>query len=753
MPAASHHRLITLGRLTLLDPVGNEDRELGTRKRKLALLTVLAVSGRSWTRDALVDLFWGEQDEARARHSLSDTLSHLRRVLGPDAISQRRTEVALAEDIALGVDVLELQDAARQQRWVDVVTLYGGPFLDGLHVGGSPRLEQWMDGERRRLDALFATAARAQCEVLLRAGEYDACAELASRWLRVAPTSPHAALFRLRALAAPGTPEGDQQALDEHAAIARQLESEYAARPDRVVMALVEEISTRVRARQVDPMPVVVSSASAEAEAVPAVVAVAPTLPVADAPVGIVAPRASRRWPWFLVLGGAAAAAFAWTQSSRGPEASNQAAPVILTASPAARALYEQGVMAYDRDGNRDEAIRLLDSAIAIDSTFAQAYRRLGQIYDNGVDGRSRSVEMLTLAARHAAQLPETERLVTLGAYHRTVTGNFARAASSYRALLEIAPNDARAWSSLGTVYDHLGDRRRAVEAYERSIAINPRQALTWMNLADGRYTLGDSAGAWRTLDSMALAFPGHPGLFMRTASLAHAEDKRELAEGQLRALITSAGDDGYQRAVGEMLLAKAWWSWGRLDEGDAARMRGVRLERARGAREAALVGELDLAMAAVWLRGDSTLARKRIADALRTTPLASLRVEDRPYLDASIALASSGQPAPASALLDEYLLRSDSLTRRRDATREHHARGMIAMASHQWPIAIAEFRMVSDALCPICGMPELALVYEQAGLRDSALAVVRRYRTTPSQRRLDMTAAFHSTGMRARWP
>src|SRR5687768_2403167 len=82
MSTAARSRLVTLGRLALVDAAGRDDESLRKRKRKLAVLVVLALERRPVSRDTLVDMFWGEQEEERARHSLSDALSHLRRVLG-----------------------------------------------------------------------------------------------------------------------------------------------------------------------------------------------------------------------------------------------------------------------------------------------------------------------------------------------------------------------------------------------------------------------------------------------------------------------------------------------------------------------------------------------------------------------------------------------------------------------------------------------------------------------------------------------
>src|SRR4051794_39679412 len=95
-PFAPVHRLVTLGRLTLLAPSGGEEPSIGTRRRKLAVLAYLAIRARPVTRDHLATLFWGGKDDERARNSLSDALSHIRRVLGREAIVTRGEEVALA---------------------------------------------------------------------------------------------------------------------------------------------------------------------------------------------------------------------------------------------------------------------------------------------------------------------------------------------------------------------------------------------------------------------------------------------------------------------------------------------------------------------------------------------------------------------------------------------------------------------------------------------------------------------------------
>ncbi|HVX39157.1 MAG TPA: BTAD domain-containing putative transcriptional regulator [Gemmatimonadaceae bacterium] len=180
------HRLITLGRLALVDERGVED-PIGKRRRKLALLATLAMTRRPISRDTLVDLFWGEQPEDRARHSLSDALSHLRSVLGKDAIAARQAEVSLTPDAELDVDAIGLSAAAAAGDHEKVVALYQGAFLDAVYIADSPRFEQWVARERARIDRAFRDACAAVCRAAATEERWAHCAATAQRWLDADP--------------------------------------------------------------------------------------------------------------------------------------------------------------------------------------------------------------------------------------------------------------------------------------------------------------------------------------------------------------------------------------------------------------------------------------------------------------------------------------------------------------------------------------------------------------------------------------
>ena len=144
-------RLVTLGRLALLQPSGDELPLLG-HKQKLALLAVLALTPGSISREALMDMFWADEKDDRARrHSLSNALSFLRGIIGSDSIATHRAEVTLTPGF-VDVDAVELLDAAHAYDRERVAELNSGTFLNGVSVSGSERFERWVETQRQAIE-------------------------------------------------------------------------------------------------------------------------------------------------------------------------------------------------------------------------------------------------------------------------------------------------------------------------------------------------------------------------------------------------------------------------------------------------------------------------------------------------------------------------------------------------------------------------------------------------------------------------
>ncbi|HEY0997020.1 MAG TPA: BTAD domain-containing putative transcriptional regulator [Gemmatimonadaceae bacterium] len=244
----THFRLLTLGRLALAGAGGETDESLQKRRRKLAVLAWLALEARPRSRDAAVEMFWGEQEEARARHALSDAISHLRRVLGRSAIVADRAELSIARGAPLTVDACELLRASEAGDDARVIALHGGPFLDGVYVEGSASFEHWVTQQRARLEGCFVRACAARCAALAAGGAWGECAAVAGRWLDADPLSTEAALARLRAIAAPGSTDAALAAIAECERLEARLAREFEVKPAREVREYVDLLRAKARA-------------------------------------------------------------------------------------------------------------------------------------------------------------------------------------------------------------------------------------------------------------------------------------------------------------------------------------------------------------------------------------------------------------------------------------------------------------------------------------------------------------------------
>lgn len=732
MPAPAPFRLETLGRLRLLAPNGEEVPSLANRRHKLAVLAILAISRRSISRDRLADMFWGDREEARARHSLSDALSQIRGALGQSAITSRQSEVALSERAALRVDLLELADAASKGDSAQVVRLYGAPFLDGVHIDGSAEWEHWVLAQRQGAEQLFLRACRKESDRLELAGDWAALAGVSARWLVHDVLDVTAARRHLTAVARrlPSDPHASRAVSDAFEALVLRARAEHGVPIDAAVTAwrdrlLLELKPAHATGRAAPPPEIEAPSDSALPE---------PALP------SPLPPRDASRWRMALVAAGFLVALTVGFGPAR------RALLAGRSETPAARAqrLVDRALGGSAAQVSRNEAIALLEQALALDSTNATAYRTLALLWEGDGTKREQVSAALTNAVALADELPAHEREAILSSYHLLVTGDYVQAAEHQRAMLQLNSRDPDAWHDLGMTYQYLGDETRAAEAYRQALAFDPSSAATWSNLVDAVYATGDTAGAARTLDEMAMAIPGHPSVFSASARLLAASGKSRAAEQQARAYLAATATRPRSQGIGEMLLSRILWTQGRLAEGDAAVRRGIERQVEVGDAVMALRESLALAATAFWLRGDASRARRLAAEALERFPLERMAPGDRPYLELATVQALGGDLGGATRNLELYADSVPESIRRRTPGTEALARGTVAWRSGRLEEAVTFLQQSPSTDCPACGLPELARVYAAMGRPEAAAAANERFLAFPTLRRTDLLDALH---------
>lgn len=112
------------------------------REKPLLLLAYLCLEGPQ-PRRRLANLFW--PDAANPMNSLAQNLIRLRPLTGAVLEHGNRVEALIPSDTQA------FRDHCRAARPADALTLYTGPFLDGLNADLNPDLEEWLLDTRETL--------------------------------------------------------------------------------------------------------------------------------------------------------------------------------------------------------------------------------------------------------------------------------------------------------------------------------------------------------------------------------------------------------------------------------------------------------------------------------------------------------------------------------------------------------------------------------------------------------------------------
>lgn len=127
-------------------------------------------------------------------------------------------------------------------------------------------------------------------------------------------------------------------------------------------------------------------------------------------------------------------------------------------------------------------AQEVVEEALALDSTFAQAHRYLSILITNYGGSAAKKLAASAAAFRHREHLPFRDRLAIEANYHVNVSGDHTAATRAFRGLLEADPTDMGAAINLADQLMYSGDY---IEAAETLLAHEfPDQPVWVFNLA-----------------------------------------------------------------------------------------------------------------------------------------------------------------------------------------------------------------------------------------------------------------------------
>ena len=172
--------------------------EVGRRK-VVALLAYLAITGKSHSRDALATMLWPEMDQIRARAALRRTLHELKKALGGGWLKVNREAVRLDQRSGVWLDVAQFRSllatcqthghpesevcSGCQRLLAEAVTLYSDDFLAGFTLRSNPAFDEWQFFQTESLKRELASALERLVISHSAQGEFEQGITYGRRWL------------------------------------------------------------------------------------------------------------------------------------------------------------------------------------------------------------------------------------------------------------------------------------------------------------------------------------------------------------------------------------------------------------------------------------------------------------------------------------------------------------------------------------------------------------------------------------------
>jgi len=407
----------------------------------------------------------------------------------------------------------------------------------------------------------------------------------------------------------------------------------------------------------------------------------------------------------------------------------------VTTASLSALKKYVEGMYVIEALDDRVRGRAMLYEAVAIDSTFAMAWRRIAASYAADGSGRAAQMAAIEKAYRYRDRLSDNERLTTeAGYYSYGPSPDLDRTIAAYEALLERDSVSSPALNNGGIRYMRKRDFERAEELLRRAIAIPEPFGGSFGNLIQAQVAQGKFAAAETTAAAFRAALPSSSGHWQSKAVIATARGQIDSVESMSRATFENPKLTT-QRDFASMMLMQTSSIRGRVRE--AMRWAGE-TESILAARSATRMPELraslDSARIRAFFLGDAAGAREQVRRALAKIPMESLPPSERQWQYLLWIAEASGDAAAARAALQAIERDLPQMGVEQSAGALAEARAVALMAAGKPADAIPLFREAVRNFfsCDRCAMINLARAFDLAGQRDSAITYFQRFIDTP---------------------
>ncbi len=409
-----------------------------------------------------------------------------------------------------------------------------------------------------------------------------------------------------------------------------------------------------------------------------------------------------------------------------------QSSPVERVTTPSLAALrkYMEGIKADEQQGNAERAVQLYEEAIAIDSGFAMAWRKMAVVIGNNNLGRDRQLAAISAAWRFRDRLTEEERAITEGDYFtKGPEPDATKALAAYQQLLVRDSTNRTALNNAALVYANLLQFDKAEQMHRTATTIDSSFAGGFVNLVIALTDVGaPTASIDSVVEAMETRYPDNANTWEARA-WAHWASGETDSMAALAEQVRRSARTGRQANTALSALSGIAIFDGRRDDALARTMeRRQALARNSDRLATAMEAAMDSASIAMILDGDSAQTSALLQRALAPSAVEATPASERPWRQLLLLAALAGDAESARAARQGFVNDIAPIDPYR-AWSERNVNALAAFASGDWDGAVARYR---EAISQREGADIeeaffIAMAHDRAGRADSAIVWYER--------------------------